>query len=339
MPKVNRANIHSILNSKIMRKTLLSLFLCLSFVYFTFAQSQYNSSKGQNIIYTTETVVVPTKKGKDGKKIPTKKIKVQKKVSSDKFGNANGNEYDLAVDGAFEGNTIAVLNICGIDLSSPQKALKEKGFVLHSWMEVSNVPSPEKLKKVLNKSCQLWIISSSTQKLNEQHLQVIRDFFESGKGLYIWGDNDPFYADANFVAERLLGLQMKGNTLGDKVVGLQSNKEKTGLLPKHLITTGLAYVYEGITIATIQKPNASKLITSPTPTGNKKKIDKSVFKPLIYGSAGNIVAMVYEEDGKKAIIDGGFTRLFYKWDTAGTGRYVKNAAAWLVNIERFTAKK
>jgi len=27
--------------------------------------------------------------------------------------------------------------------------------------------------------------------------------------------------------------------------------------------------------------------------------------------------------------------LFIKWDTAGTGRYVKNAAAWLVNYERF----
>ena len=30
-----------------------------------------------------------------------------------------------------------------------------------------------------------------------------------------------------------------------------------------------------------------------------------------------------------------FTRLYVKWDTAGTGRYVKNAAAWLVNVERF----
>ena len=39
--------------------------------------------------------------------------------------------------------------------------------------------------------------------------------------------------------------------------------------------------------------------------------------------------------GKRAILDGGFTRLYYKWDTAGTGRYVKNAASWLVNAEKF----
>ncbi|MDB4958533.1 MAG: hypothetical protein JWO36_6102 [Myxococcales bacterium] len=36
-----------------------------------------------------------------------------------------------------------------------------------------------------------------------------------------------------------------------------------------------------------------------------------------------------------AIFDGGFTRLYLQWDTAGTARYVKNAASWLVNAEKF----
>ena len=90
---------------------------------------------------------------------------------------------------------------------------------------------------------------------------------------------------------------------------------QAGLLPRHLLTTGLEFIYEGITIATIQ-PNQT-------------------LTPLIYGSAGNLVTAVYDRNGKRAILDGGFTRLFLKWDTAGTGRYVKNAAAWLVNVERF----
>jgi len=38
-------------------------------------------------------------------------------------------------------------------------------------------------------------------------------------------------------------------------------------------------------------------------------------------------------DGKRAVIDGGFTRLFCKWDSAGTSRFVKNVAAWLYNFE------
>jgi len=91
-----------------------------------------------------------------------------------------------------------------------------------------------------------------------------------------------------------------------------------GIREGHLITTGLENVYEGITIATI--------------TQNKN------LKPLIYGSAGNLVTAVYEKNGKRAILDGGFTRLYYKWETAGTDRYIKNAAAWLVNMESLGMK-
>ena len=57
--------------------------------------------------------------------------------------------------------------------------------------------------------------------------------------------------------------------------------------------------------------------------------------PVVYGSAGNLVTAAYERDHKRLLIDGGYTRLDYKWDSAGTGRYVKNAAAWLANYERF----
>ncbi len=74
-------------------------------------------------------------------------------------------------------------------------------------------------------------------------------------------------------------------------------------------------MYEGVTIATL--------------TENED------LTPIIYGSANNLVTAVYEKDGKRLILDGGFTRLYVNWDTAGTGRYVKNAAAWLVNYERF----
>ena len=47
------------------------------------------------------------------------------------------------------------------------------------------------------------------------------------------------------------------------------------------------------------------------------------------------MAAFYDRDGRRAIVDGGFTRLYIQWDTAGTGRYAKNAPAWLANAERF----
>jgi len=291
-----------------MKKLILSgLFVAL---FTGGVQSQYNTCVKQNIINEEVSIEVYDK--------DTKTLKVVtevRQVESDTYGNAEGNQYDLAVDGAFEGQTIAVLHLytSGFDFSLPSAALKEKGFSVYRW--INNPPSPEALDSALAKSCQLWIISSSGRKLNQAHADVIKKYFNSGKGVYIWGDNQPFYADANFIAEQLIGAKMNGNVIGDKTVGLLQDGSKSGVMPNHLITTGLQNIYEGITIATIAE---HKDLT-----------------PIVYGSSGNLVTAAYEEDGKRLLIDGGFTRLYYKWDTAGTGRYVKNAAAWLVNYERF----
>ena len=235
----------------------------------------------------------------------------------DRWGNAQGNQNDLATDGAFEGQTVAVLQLyTGFDFSLPRAALKEKGFSVFRW--VANPPPPAQLREMLKRACQLWIVSDATPKLTAEHIKVIKEFFDSGRGVYIWGDNDPYYADANQVAQALFGAKMLGDVPGDQTVSLWPKPGVHGVLPNHLLTTGLHYLYEGITIATIQ-PNA-------------------VLKPLLYGHADNLVAAYYDAGGKRAILDGGFTRLYYKWDTAGTGRYVKNAAAWLTNVERFGTK-
>ncbi|MDX1651490.1 MAG: hypothetical protein R3277_03295 [Brumimicrobium sp.] len=273
--------------------------------------AQYNKCAAQNVITEEREVVVYDEETK------TEKVEIVKqKVETDNYGNAEGNQYDLAVDGAFKGQTIAVLHLYtgeGFDFSKPKASLEEKGFSIYRWL--NQPPSPEDLKTALDKSCQLWIISDQVQKLNNEHLKVIKEFFDSGKGVYIWGDNQPYYADANFVAKGLIGAEMNGNTIGNQTVDLQRNGKQVGLTPNHLISTGLQYIYEGITIATI------------TPVEG--------MEPLVYGSAGNLVTAIYDKDNKRLILDGGFTRLYYKWDTAGTGRYVKNAAAWLVNYEYF----
>ena len=280
------------------------VFLFTSFHVKAQNQPVYNKCSSENAVYDL---------AKDKSTGQSYKVKVE----ADQHGNAKGNQYDLAVDGAFEGQTVAVLQFYtgeGFDFSLPKSALKEKGFSVYRWMD--NPPSAEELEEKLKKACQLWIISGNVQKLTEAHLKVIKKFFDSGKGVYIWGDNDPYYADANQVAKYLFDVEMLGNLPGDVVVGLNNKGKNVGLAPKHLITTGLEYIYEGITIATIQKT--------------------SVLQPLIYGHEGNLVTAIYDQNGKRAILDGGFTRLYCAWDNAGTGRYVKNAAAWLVNYERFS---
>jgi hypothetical protein len=178
-----------------------------------------------------------------------------------------------------------------------------------SW---TSVPPLAELEQALSQSCQLWIISSSQQFLSEEHFRIIQAFFREGKGLFIWGDNEPYYADANFISGKLLNTTMTGNLRGDKVVRYRQHDSTESGFTNHDITTGLQFLYEGNTIASIQ----------PGPG----------VQPLIYGSAGNIVTAYYNNDGCRCILDGGFTRLFCQWNAAGQPRFVVNCAAWLANL-------
>ena len=295
----------------------------LAIISYTSLSAQYNTNAGKNRAYNQEVqqVAVKDDEGQQvldeiGNAVFEEKI-VEVAVAADTYGNAAGTEYDLATDGAFEGNTIAVLHLYtgeGFDFSKPKAALEEKGFSIYRW--INQPPSPEVLREQLKSASQLWVISDQSQKLTDEHAEVIKEFFDSGKGLYIWGDNQPYYADANFLTQKIFGTTMNGNTSAGKTVGISGESaNKSGIVDGHLIATGVSNMYEGITIATVEATQD--------------------LSPLVYGSADNLVTAVYEKDGKRAIIDGGFTRLYYAWDTAGTGRYVKNAASWLVNYERF----
>ena len=110
-------------------------------------------------------------------------------VKADRFGNAEGSQYDLGVDGAYVGLLVTVLHFYTngeFDFSYPQKALESKGFRVHRW---TSAPSPSELARVLKESCQLWVISNSMRLLEDSHLAVIKAFFDKGCGVYIWGDN------------------------------------------------------------------------------------------------------------------------------------------------------
>lgn len=230
-----------------------SILITLAFVATTiFAQGQYNSCAGKSEVMETRTVQVIDKQTGD-----TRTVQVQEKVNkTDNFGNASGNKYDLAVDGAFKGQTIVVLHMYtgeNFDFELPKAALAEKGFSVYRF--INNPPSPEVLEEALSKACQLWVISTLKPMLNDEHAEVIKRFFDSGKGVYLWGDNDPGNGDASFLGEKLMGVTMNGNYIGSQNVNFKTDESKSGMRADHLITTGLEYVFEGITIAKINDPN------------------------------------------------------------------------------------
>ncbi|MDH4472906.1 MAG: hypothetical protein QE487_09875 [Fluviicola sp.] len=294
-----------------MKAIIVSVFTL--FVVSQLSAQAYNSCAARSVV--TEPVAVERYNEQSGKKeVVYEQVKV---ANTDAHGNASGNQYDLAVDGAFEGQTIVVLQFYtgeNFDFEKPKAALKEKGFSVYRFSNAA--PSPKELEEALSKACQLWVISSTSQMLNDEHAEIIKKFFYSGKGVYLWGDNDPYHADADFLAQKLIGASMSGGYYAGQNVTFKADSTTAGMQADHLITTGLEYVFEGITISQIHDPNKQ-------------------LKPLIWSTDGNVVTAIYEDQGQRLIIDGGFTRLYCNWETAGTGRYVKNAAAWLVNYERF----
>lgn len=234
----------------------------------------------------------------------------------DTYGNAAGSEYDLIADGAIDGAQVVVLNLCSaeVGLAQPEAALRKKGLTFSAFPGARSWNGTE-LSEKLADAAELWIISDTSPHLTSDALDVVEDFFHSGRGVYIWGDNEPYYADANLLLQRLFGIRMFGNTPGDQVVSICDATRNVGLIPGHFVTTGIQNVYEGITIAEVPTTEA--------------------LQPLMYGSNGRVVTAFYDEDGCRAIADGGFTRLYNKWDSAGTARFIVNAAAWLLNMERF----
>ncbi len=294
------------------RALLILAAFCLTALASLSAHAQYNPSAGRSAAPQAAPVEV---RYKDEAGVERTRTEVRQ-VQRDSYGNAASSHFDLAVDGAFEGQTVVVLQLyvdSSFTFEQPRAALKDKGFSVYRW--TGNVPSVEDLRAALAKANQFWLISGDKQLLTPAHVKVIQDFFNAGHGVYIWGDNQPYYADANVLGAALMDSGMDGNLPGGQTVAFSPATGKPGLRKDHLVTTGLEHVFEGITIATIRP---SQHLT-----------------PLIWGSAGNLVTVVYEHQGKRAILDGGFTRLYCNWDTAGTGRYVKNAAAWLANVERF----
>ena len=271
---------------------------------------QYNACAGKSEI-REERMVKTTNEQTGQIYIDTVYVKP---TETDVHGNLKGNQYDLAVDGAFEGQTILVVNICGNTMDMARTAVKEKGF---NMVVLNGFPSTTQFTDYLKQSCQFWVLSGGTNtKISEDYLKIIEAYFNSGRGVYVWNDNTPYHNEGNQITDYLLGVTMSGEYWGDKVLGFKTEQSQYGLVANHLITTGLETVYEGITISTIHDP-------------------KQNLEPIFYSSDGNVVAAVYEQQGKRLIVDGGFTRLAVKWDAAGTARYVKNAAAWLANVERF----
>ncbi len=85
---------------------------------------------------------------------------------------------------------------------------------------------------------------------------------------------------------------------------------------KHLLLSGLDYIFEGITICHAPKP-----------------VGLSV---LIQATTKNAIIMYKDMDQAKAgriVVDCGYTKMWRNWEHAGTERYFCNVAVWLLGLD------
>ena len=245
-------------------------------------------------------------------------------VELDEYGNAKGADFDLAKDGAFKGYRVIILNFAILTrkdakMDKVSAELTKKGFEVIELR--SNASLEERLKDYLGDEkkdkTQIWILSSSEPVLSNSLFGKLRAYYESGHGLYLLGDDEPSFAEANRFLKYFSSSRMEGDYPGKKLLSSTADIENPGIIKDHLVTTGIVNFFEGKTVAGIEIKPGSGL------------------KPLIRGSNGEILACYYEDQGRRMIADGGYTRLYAGWDQAGNERYFSNVAAYLANIERF----
>ena len=241
-----------------------------------------------------------------------------KSAPKDKYGNPNGTNYDLLRDGSMKGYKILIINLCPEwdtcgqreNYDNPIKALENKGFEV-----IYRDEFPADFARIAAGLCQIWLISGNIRTITDEQIRQIKAFYNQWKGVYLWADNDPFYADVNPIIKDLFGSTMSGNYIGEQIIGVQKHIKDVGIVAGHLISTGISNFYEGVTISNVAMTQ--------------------YLKPLVYSSDKKVVTAYSDVDGKRLLIDGGFTRLCVDWDSAGTDRYVVNAAGWLGNFEKF----
>jgi len=275
--------------------------------------------------------------------------------------NFSESKYDLGKDGAFSDYSVLVMMFLAcLDNdweSCAGTALKQKGFnvIYCTHNDVKKFLTEIKTGKYRV----VWILSSGggyidewqidsartylKDDLKEQFVSAVVDYHKSGGGLFLWGDNEPFYYEMNLILQQIAKInndekkpsyiQFSGNTNADRVLSY-GDPTKPGEFDKdHIIFSGINYLYEGVTIC---YPVIQSSIDDPFIDPSADCFPKTVgeYDVLATSSNGKPVILKIEKKNEcgRVIIDSGWTKLYAaNWNTVGQSRYVVNACVWLMD--------
>jgi len=194
-------------------------------------------------------------------------------------------------------------------------SLKSKGF------EFDVVQTQKDFITKLGNYQEAWIISNQSlddTTTPQEFTDEVKKFHESGGGLFVWGDNEPWVAHANLVLKGIFGTALAGNKPAEKVLKV-GPINAPGHFEQHLITSGIKFLFEGRTVsAPAHVPDTLRILARSTD-------DTPV---ILYSDSAKL-----PPNAGRVVVDCGFTKLWVHWDSAGTERYVKNASVWLLGID------
>jgi hypothetical protein len=237
-------------------------------------------------------------------------------------GNEERVEFDLGKDGAFSDFSVLVGAFQGAVRGSwdanAGKALSQKGF------RVTFIENElEFINQLKNGNFDVtWIISgaSNTTQLKPAQIEdfksAVLNYHRSGRGLFLMSDNDPLFVHTNWILPDIAGTRVIGNTPGDRVLGYGTGSTSGEFDADHLIFSGINYLYEGVTIC--YPETNGKLTHLATSTDGHPCISFMDSTP---------------EHGR-VLVETGYTKLYYRWDSAGQSRYLVNGTVYLVDVER-----
>ena len=194
--------------------------------------------------------------------------------------NLNEND-DYMRKNSMIGVRILILNLSMINLMNMETVLTEKACLFET---MTNPTQDFDIK--LNNASILVIISSHKQILTDKNIQSIIDFYQKGNSLYIFGDNDPLFVDANLITQKLFQLKLSGNDYGDKVVSKVSSLDnilKTGFDASCPLFHGLNSLYEGVTLSHVVDLSGKSI---------RDKEECNGFKPVLWGTENNVICHV-----------------------------------------------
>lgn len=248
----------------------------------------------------------------------------------DTNGNTVGTKHDLGRDGAFGGLKIVVLDYYNREELDFSPSGCVGGVIRSKGFELQVMPrhfTTEELEEALGNANQLWVVSGCKDEMEDDMVDVIVAQWKSGLALYLLGDvgsMDKHGAYTAYTGEANKVLKAMGlPTMSDHyLAGMFLNPVPLGAIlgtpgyMTHPVTTGISSsLYEGYTIAEFLSP----------------AVILSGCVPIMYNSRGGLSVYVKEATAThgQVIADGAFTKLFERWDAAGSAQFVRNSICFL----------